>query len=117
MVGEKGKQWFDNCWQPEKTSHPQTAQEASELPYDYKINVVKDGDHDLLMDPAFGASEAWLKRVRAMVPMEQDSSGPISGAAGKERANFAFGELQDGRSLKHGDGQEGAFVKSGIVKE
>lgn len=71
MIGEKGKIWFDSCWM----SHQWTAEpcgkenlHAPYLPsrnsYRYRSNVVEGTEHNYLMDPAFGASETWLQRVR-----------------------------------------------------
>lgn len=74
MVGEKGKHWFDACWTKSRTSSsianltesPTLRPDAGQL-FEYNSNIVKGGDHNLLMDPAFGASEAWLKRVQELV--------------------------------------------------
>jgi hypothetical protein len=62
MIGEKGRQWFDDCW-------------VESPSYNYRTEIVKDTDHDFLMDPAFGASEIWLKRVsEAWQPSEPDAT-------------------------------------------
>ncbi|KAH7400780.1 hypothetical protein DE146DRAFT_611778 [Phaeosphaeria sp. MPI-PUGE-AT-0046c] len=57
MVGQKGGQWFDDCWK----KHPS---------YHYSSEVVRGTDHDYILDvdPAIGASEKWLRRVRDAVP-------------------------------------------------
>ncbi|KAF2244486.1 hypothetical protein BU26DRAFT_435448 [Trematosphaeria pertusa] len=66
MIGEKGKQWFDNCWQPEKPSTASAhSTETPPVRYEFRSKVVKGTDHNYLMDPAFGVSEVWLERVRA----------------------------------------------------
>jgi hypothetical protein len=58
MVGRKGQVWFDSCWESNETA-------TSSLYHvmKYGSEVVPGSDHDFLLDPAFGASEAWLKRV------------------------------------------------------
>jgi hypothetical protein len=75
MVGEKGRQWFDECWLPGRSSTSSARSNSFEAvkqfthrSYDYQSEAVKGADHDLLMDPAFGASEKWLQRVRGAVP-------------------------------------------------
>lgn len=58
MVGNKGQVWFDDCWNgDESTTSP------AQYVLDYSSQVVKGSDHDFLLDPIFGASEVWLKRV------------------------------------------------------
>ncbi|KAF2125600.1 hypothetical protein P153DRAFT_425959 [Dothidotthia symphoricarpi CBS 119687] len=76
MVGEKGKQWFDDCWTMAKTStttapslSSQPPQQRSRKSYEFKSQTVQNADHDYLMDSAFGASETWLQRVRDAVPV------------------------------------------------
>jgi hypothetical protein len=69
MVGEKGRNWFDNCWAPEGTHgsesrSPQAEDDTPHLPYEYRSSVVPDTDHNFVMDPRFGASELWLQKVR-----------------------------------------------------
>ena len=54
MVGEKGRVWFDGCW-GDRTDSLRS--------YEYKSQVVQGADHDFILDPAFGASDLWLKRV------------------------------------------------------
>lgn len=56
MVGKKGSQWFDNCWDTQTST------------YHYSSETVKGADHDYLLDPALGASASWLQRVRDAVP-------------------------------------------------
>ncbi|KAH3917721.1 hypothetical protein HBH56_044020 [Parastagonospora nodorum] len=75
MVGEKGRQWFDECWLPGRSSTSSARSNSFEAvkqfthrSYYYQSEAVKGADHDLLMDPAFGASEKWLQRVRDAVP-------------------------------------------------
>jgi hypothetical protein len=75
MVGEKGRQWFDDCWIRGRSS-TSSAQSSSSYPvhnylnesYQYRGEVVKGTEHNYLMDPAFGASELWLRRVRDACP-------------------------------------------------
>jgi hypothetical protein len=50
MVGEKGKQWFNDIWVPHQS-------------YEYRCCDVEGTEHNFLLDPAFGASEMWLRRV------------------------------------------------------
>ncbi|KAF1828788.1 hypothetical protein BDW02DRAFT_643257 [Decorospora gaudefroyi] len=50
MVGEKGKKWFNDVW-------------VSSPSYEYHSQDVEGTEHNLLMDPKFGASETWLRRV------------------------------------------------------
>lgn len=76
MVGERGRQWFDDCWAPSET--PASTSSSSNSPshpdqqihktYEYKSKVVQDTEHNFIMDPAFGASEVWLKQVREAFP-------------------------------------------------
>lgn len=75
MVGEKGRLWFDNCWAPSQasspsadTSLPQPDHQQPNKAYEYKSEIVRDTDHDYLMDPAFGASKLWLQQVREAFP-------------------------------------------------
>jgi hypothetical protein len=71
MVGTKGSQWFDNCWitgRPATSSPREPVQQYNHQNYDYRSEVVKGSDHDFLIDPAFGASELWLQRVRGSIP-------------------------------------------------
>ena len=58
MVGKKGQVWFDSCWESDES-----ASSSSHYVMEYGSEVVRGSDHDFLLDPAFGASEAWLKRV------------------------------------------------------
>ncbi|KAJ4311243.1 hypothetical protein N0V94_008050 [Neodidymelliopsis sp. IMI 364377] len=57
MVGEKGRLWFDSCWTGEES------QETEARGFEYRSRVVEGADHDFILDPVFGASEAWLRRV------------------------------------------------------
>jgi hypothetical protein len=50
MVGEKGKQWFNNIWTLSQS-------------YEYRSCDVEGTEHNFLLDPAFGASAIWLQRV------------------------------------------------------
>jgi hypothetical protein len=75
MVGEKGRRWFDDCWTLGRSSTSSTrsnlsmpVQQYSHKSYEYRSEVVKGTNHDFLVDPAFGASELWLQRVRDAVP-------------------------------------------------
>ncbi|KAF2628336.1 hypothetical protein BU25DRAFT_390906 [Macroventuria anomochaeta] len=58
MVGEKGRVWFDACWMRDEA-----ATSNSQDVFEYNSQVMKGSDHDFILDPVFGASEAWLKRV------------------------------------------------------
>jgi hypothetical protein len=72
MVGTKGRHWFDDCWIPGQspTSSPRNSvQQYAHQSYEYRSEVVKDSDHDFLVDPVFGASKLWLQRVRDSVPV------------------------------------------------
>ncbi|KAF2795539.1 hypothetical protein K505DRAFT_373824 [Melanomma pulvis-pyrius CBS 109.77] len=70
MVGEKGRHWFDRCWTPSApTNSPQSEAQLAQKGYEYRSQTVKGTDHDFLMDPAFGASEVWLQRVRQACPL------------------------------------------------
>ncbi|KZM20729.1 uncharacterized protein EKO05_0007911 [Ascochyta rabiei] len=55
MVGAKGRVWFDACWSSAVGERGDCV---------YESRVVKGADHDFILDPQFGASEAWLQRVR-----------------------------------------------------
>jgi hypothetical protein len=75
MVGEKGQRWWDACWFPGRSSTssarsnpPEPVQQYSHQSYEYRSEVVKGTDHNFLVDPAFGASAAWLQRVRDAIP-------------------------------------------------
>jgi hypothetical protein len=75
MVGVKGRQWFDNCWLPGRSStsssrrdSPDVVQQSTYGSYEYRSEVVKGADHNYLMDPVFGASDVWFKRVRDAIP-------------------------------------------------
>jgi hypothetical protein len=75
MVGEKGQRWWDACWLPGRSSTssarsnpPELVQQYSHQSYEYRSEVVRGTDHDFLVDPAFGASAAWLQRVRDAIP-------------------------------------------------
>jgi hypothetical protein len=64
MVGEKGKQWFNDIW-------------MSSQSYEYRSCDVQGTDHNFLLDPAFGASEIWLRRVsEAWRTSESDGIAP-----------------------------------------
>jgi hypothetical protein len=64
MVGEKGKQWFNDIW-------------VSSQSYEYRSCDVKGTEHNFLLDPAFGASEIWLRRVsEAWRSSESDGVAP-----------------------------------------
>jgi hypothetical protein len=74
-VGEKGRQWFDDCWTHGQSSTSDARSESSypvreylNESYQYRSEVVKGTEHNYLMDPAFGASELWLQRVRDACP-------------------------------------------------
>lgn len=58
MVGKKGQPWFDGCWKRNDATNPYP---SSAVKYDTQI--VSRSDHDFILDPVFGASEAWLKSV------------------------------------------------------
>ncbi|KAL6711222.1 hypothetical protein ACN47E_005753 [Coniothyrium glycines] len=83
MVGEKGKQWFDDCWMSNRASESGVessiagpSEPSAHAPYFYRSSTVEDGDHNFLMDPAFGASEIWLQRVREAVPESGEIRSP-----------------------------------------
>ncbi|KAF3047050.1 hypothetical protein E8E12_010795 [Didymella heteroderae] len=57
MVRNKGRAWFDGCWQGDRTS------ENEESGIVYRSQIVEGSDHDFILDPVFGASEKWLERV------------------------------------------------------
>ncbi|KAF2727944.1 hypothetical protein EJ04DRAFT_538679 [Polyplosphaeria fusca] len=73
MVGEKGREWFDNCW---KLSHSTANSPGADTEdqgmgwesLEYKSHVVPASGHDYVMDPAFGAAERWLESVREAFP-------------------------------------------------
>lgn len=58
MVGTKGQAWFDQCWVGNRTAIAEDQDGFS-----YYHQTVKKADHDFILDPVFGASEAWLKHV------------------------------------------------------
>jgi hypothetical protein len=72
MVGEKGREWFDGCWlqgrSPGSSNSSRIFQQCLRRNYEYRSEIVRDTDHNFLMDPAFGASELWLQRVRDACP-------------------------------------------------
>lgn len=82
MVGEKGRLWFDECWVPTQNSSASTrsiktiedgvAKEESDSVFEYRSAVVAGSEHNYLIDPAYGASEAWLQRVRAAFPLPEE---------------------------------------------
>jgi hypothetical protein len=64
MVGERGRQWFGDCWLPGQSSTSgarsnsfEPVQTYSHRTYEYRSEVVKGTDHDHLLEPMFGASE------------------------------------------------------------
>ncbi|KAJ4305189.1 hypothetical protein N0V90_000720 [Kalmusia sp. IMI 367209] len=59
VVGESGRQWFDNCWVPELS----LKDKFLDKPYHYSSQIVRRSERSSLMDPAFGASDLWLWRV------------------------------------------------------
>jgi hypothetical protein len=50
LSGDKGRDWFNAIWVPSQS-------------YEYRNEIIPGTEHDLLMDPVFGASEKWLQRV------------------------------------------------------
>tara|TARA_R110002003_G_scaffold290_6_gene18570 strand:+ start:6127 stop:7035 length:909 start_codon:yes stop_codon:yes gene_type:complete len=79
MVGDRGRQWFDNCWLPGRPSTSSggrdsfdTVPPSSHESYEYRSKIVEGTDHNFLMDPAFGASELWLRRVRDAFPLPKE---------------------------------------------
>ncbi|KAF2473394.1 uncharacterized protein BDR25DRAFT_282909 [Lindgomyces ingoldianus] len=71
MVGEKGRTWFDSCWTPSGSSSSNlsgartgSARNENSTGFEYRSEVVPGSEHNYLMDPAYGASEGWLRRVR-----------------------------------------------------
>jgi|SRR5690242_18021740 len=76
MVGEKGKAWFDDCWMSHQSKRETSGEHSrcsSPLPlwnnFNYQSQIVEGAEHNYLMDPAFGASETWLQRVRDAFPI------------------------------------------------
>lgn len=76
MVGKKGKIWFDSCWMSHQLTAEPCGKENLHAPYlpsrnsyKYRSQVVQGTEHNYLMDPAFGASETWLQRVRSSFPL------------------------------------------------
>lgn len=109
MVGEKGKQWFDACWAatpgdrntariPVPVTITQGASAISSKSYTYRSMTVPGTEHNLLMDPSFGASELWLQRVREAFPIltnvdagEDATSISATGSEGEDkRRRFRF---------------------------
>jgi pimeloyl-ACP methyl ester carboxylesterase len=83
MVGEKGRLWFDDCWTPARHSSTSTRSANTIIPdskeedstrrsFEYKSTVVLGSDHNYLMDPAYGASDVWLQRVRESFPLSEE---------------------------------------------
>jgi len=75
MIGERGRQWFDDCWTAARgaksisDSMPiEAATSQSPTSYVYRSEIVPGTEHNYLMDPSFGASELWLQRVREAFP-------------------------------------------------
>jgi hypothetical protein len=75
MIGEKGTIWFDSCWMSHQLAAEPCGKENLHAPYlpsrnsyRYRSSVVEGTEHNYLMDPAFGASETWLQRVRDSFP-------------------------------------------------
>ncbi|KAH8732476.1 hypothetical protein GQ44DRAFT_735368 [Phaeosphaeriaceae sp. PMI808] len=76
MVGEKGRKWFDNCWLPGRSFTSSAGSKSrdslhqfSDKCYEYRSEIVRGSEHNYIMDPAFGASELWLARVRDAIPL------------------------------------------------
>ncbi len=76
LVGEKGQIWFDSCWSlhelargPFGHCHYHTDYLSFRNSYRYRSQVVEGAEHNYLMDPAYGASEVWLQRVRDAFPI------------------------------------------------
>lgn len=94
MVGEKGKAWFDECWlSPQSTLEP--LRENNYLPlrnsFNYRSQVVEEAEHNYLMDPAFGASNIWLQRVRDAFPIPVEVRLPRkTNQSRRQRANHAI---------------------------
>lgn len=59
MVSDRGRVWFDKCWQNDRLC----TNEAGGLAY--RSQIVEGSDHDFILDPAYGASQKWLERVGA----------------------------------------------------
>ncbi|PSN70437.1 hypothetical protein BS50DRAFT_585862 [Corynespora cassiicola Philippines] len=89
MVGERGRRWFDGCWQQQQQQQQQQHRSASSdgpsisphaeaqpnrSGYQYRSEIVKGSDHNFLMQPEFGASDVWLRRVREACPTPGVSS-------------------------------------------
>ncbi|KAH7088177.1 hypothetical protein FB567DRAFT_523831 [Paraphoma chrysanthemicola] len=79
MVGNRGREWFDSCWIPGRVStssnnrcSDESRPSVSDPSYEYRSEIVKGTDHNFLLDPSFGASEVWLRRVRDAFPMPEE---------------------------------------------
>ncbi|KAF2262762.1 hypothetical protein CC78DRAFT_545501 [Lojkania enalia] len=78
MVGEKGRIWFDQCWRnPSSTPSidhvgTQTVGTEREPSFEYRSEIVRGSEHNYLMDPAYGAAEKWLQRVREAFPQIEE---------------------------------------------
>ncbi|KAH6625300.1 Alpha/Beta hydrolase protein [Boeremia exigua] len=75
LVGKNGQTWFDGAWTGEEITesrHPDAIR--------YSSRIVKGSDHDFILDPAFGASETWLKQVsESFTSCQLDEGLPGSG--------------------------------------
>lgn len=83
MIGEKGKKWFDSCWMSHQVTTESLLREnvhpvhtAFRNGYRYRSQVVEGTEHNYLMDPAFGASETWVQRVRDAFPIPSEVGNP-----------------------------------------
>ncbi|KAI8937139.1 hypothetical protein NX059_006353 [Plenodomus lindquistii] len=108
MVGERGKQWFDECWNStpglsSRNAGTYAASAQSSKSYTYSSFVVPGTEHNLLMDPSFSASEKWLERVRSAFPIPRkaesgDGAWSFStGSGGEDRKKgfrFFMGRLK-----------------------
>ncbi|KAF2819063.1 hypothetical protein CC86DRAFT_398971 [Ophiobolus disseminans] len=105
VVGEKGRQWFDNCWLPGRSSTCSARSNSSDIvqhyshkTYEYRSEIVRGTDHNYLMDPASGASELWLQRVRDACPrpvkvLQEDEAPSVvtrSGTTGRRTSLRGF---------------------------
>ncbi|KAF2006881.1 hypothetical protein P154DRAFT_480679 [Amniculicola lignicola CBS 123094] len=76
MVGEKGRLWFDECWKSYHVTAPISppsepgVQERKSL--EFRSEVVPNSEHNYLMDPAYGACDKWLERVKESFPVPEE---------------------------------------------
>ncbi|KAF2852937.1 hypothetical protein T440DRAFT_497430 [Plenodomus tracheiphilus IPT5] len=127
MVGERGKQWFDECWSltpgakfSVRHAAAPVASAQSPKSYTYRSMTVPGTEHNLLMDPSFGASELWLQRVRESFPVLSkvefaEGATSISTASHsddkKRKFRFFIGRL---KHVTRGVTSQGPLPRSGL---